>query len=148
MILKVFRHYPETVRGLYVRVIVHDTQASLQKEARARQRAMKKQPYFPKPAGCCFSTARRAWRRGRWVTVTSKCVADVLLCTEHLGTETVTHEMFHAVMDFARRVTPDALMTGAVEERIATAHGKLCRLFVTAAIEHGLYAPEDLAGGA
>jgi len=73
------------------------------------------------------------------------CVAEVNLCHSALGTEVVAHEMFHATICWGRRIGFDWKRLDAddsvndEEERMAYAHGKLMREFVSRAYAAGLY---------
>lgn len=71
--------------------------------------------------------------------------ADAHFHRDRLGTEVVTHELFHATMAWGRRVgfpfarLGDDDAVNRDEEIITHVHGRLCRQFVARAEAAGLY---------
>ncbi len=70
---------------------------------------------------------------------------EVHLIRGRLGTEVVTHELFHATLAYARRVGFDMTRLdaddsiNADEERLTHWHSTMCRDFVRLAYAEGLY---------
>jgi hypothetical protein len=137
-----FRLYPEAPRGLYVAVNVWPTAATMRKYAAktgdasaARARRL---------GGYCACYRIVSYKAGR-PQRTKMLVAEVNLYVARIGTEVITHEMFHATMQWGRRIGFDFPRLDADdsvnddEERLTYAHSTLCRDFVRRAIAAGLY---------
>lgn len=129
-----FRLYAESKSRLYVRVNVWPTLRAM--------RAYGRESYFSFGRDCHGAATQLHLYRNR------RCqplFCEVNLVRRHLGTELITHELFHAAIAWGRRVgfdfsrlnAPDSV--NADEERITYVHGRLCRQFVDRAWKAGLY---------
>lgn len=111
------RLHPEEGSTLFVRVILHKTQADM-------RRTYKKEHGDDVGAtaeGLCFEPFR-----------TSRLVAEVHLSEEHLDGDTIAHELFHAAIAWGRRVKVDWKSVGDAkewvsdhEERLAWVMGRM-----------------------
>lgn len=137
----VFRIYPEEGSTLFVRVLVHITKKAMREHWRTTDARFNGGTWSRRLAYCTevqhWTVTRRRVRR-------DPCVAEVHFFRARLGSQVVTHELFHATMAYARRVGFRFQRLGeeAVnqdEERLAYAHGDMCRAFVDRAHEAGLY---------
>jgi hypothetical protein len=138
----VFRLYPEEGSTLFVRAIVHPTKRAMREHWRERGDVRFNGGTWDQRIAYCQEILR--WRCGKRSVRRDRCVAEVNFYHARIGTEIVTHEIFHATMAWARRVgfTFQRLGEKAVnqdEERLAYAHGDMCRAFVDRAHTAGLY---------
>lgn len=142
-----FRLYPEASNGLYVLVNVWPTAAAMRRYAKT---SGSQESAGRGVHGYCAGYRVVRVRPGR-PHRTEPVVGEVNLHARRLGMEVVTHELFHATMQWARRIRFDFTQLGAEdavnedEERLTYAHGRLCRAFVTRATQAGLYADRHSA---
>lgn len=141
-----FRLYPESSRGLYVRVIVFHDRAAL-------KRCFREIGFrgWRTTAGYCLSYDRfRVYGRGD--SRRDRRLPDfasVYVSADAMTMRIVTHELTHAAVAWGRRVgfdfaslVDDPERQGSVsngEERFVTVVGTLCSQFMTRANALGLY---------
>lgn len=140
----VFRLFPEDGSTLFVRAVVHPTKRAMCEHWRAAGGPSFNGGSWDRRIAYCTE-----WMR--WVVHPhgrvrrDPCVAEAHFYRARLGTEIVTHELFHATMAWGRRIGFDWLRLGADdavnddEERLSYVHGALCRQFVDRAYAAGVY---------
>lgn len=137
-----FRIYPEPGRTLYVRVNVHPTKKAMREYWRASNVRFNGGTWGRRLAYCTPWHVLMV-KHGRCQR--NACIAEVNLYRARLTMEIVTHELFHATMEWGRRVRfpfsrlGDDDQVNQQEERAAYAHGELCRQFMVRANAAGLY---------
>ena len=137
-----FRLYPESPRGLYVLVTVHPTKQAMRAHARRNREDKETQSGRTAAYIACWKTI--VFRPGK-PTRTKPIFAEVNFHRGRLGMEVVTHELFHATIQWGRRIgfhfgrldADDSINDD--EERLTYAHGSLCRAFMHRATAFGLY---------
>lgn len=138
------RVYPEN-KSLYYVVNVWPTRKAMYEHCRTALR------FTGRFLGLCSTTR---WRQGGR---TLPLMGEVNLFRGELGTSVITHEFFHATLGWARRVgidmnavqavgaaaehpsNPDPKHVAADEERLAYAHGEMCRQFTDRMYRLGIY---------
>lgn len=131
-----FRLYPEAPHGLYVLVTVWPSREELHANCSCIEKG--------EHEGCCSGLTITSFPEGGPPRTAALC-AEVHLWWEKLTMQVITHELFHATMAWARRIRfrwqrlGDDDAVNDEEERLAYAHGRLCRDLVLRATAAGLY---------
>lgn len=136
-----FRLYPEARRGLYVAVNVWETAAAMRRYARRTgdQKSARRNCH-----GYC-ACYRIVRFRARGPQRTLPVCAEVNLYAGRLTMEVVTHELFHATVQWGRRIGFDFSRLDSHdsinedEERLTYAHSTMCKAFMIRACDAGLY---------
>lgn len=135
---RTIRLYPERDSTLYVRVHVWPTRRAMLAFLRRTGR-----PLGTETVAVCTGTER-------WKVVGDRLrkngqVAEVNFFRARLGTQVVTHELFHATLAWARRAKIDwtAVNTDPIndlEERVTHVHSTMCAHLVRRLTDLGYYA--------
>lgn len=135
-----FRLLPEN-GSLFVRAIVHPSRQAMREDFSAS--VVSKTERFGARLAYCREVHVLVFTGNRWRR--DPCIADVHFSRRNIGTEIVTHELFHASIAWGRRIDFPWMRLGTDdsvnddEERITYVHGRLCRQFVDRAYRAGLY---------